>query len=630
MADLSARLILSLVDRFSAPGRRAAGVLGSILTEGRKLAGLRSVAAGVTSVGRGMTRLGSAGRRALGGLFGVAIDFEQEMANLRSVFFSLGSEDMARLQEKAREMGRETKFSAIESAQGMTLLAQAGLGVGDVLIGIDRTLNLAAAGNLGLAAASDIATDVMKQFGLQASDIGRVSDVLTVGSQSATTNVQQLGQGLSKIGPLAAQYGISLEQATAFTAAFADVGLKGGVGGRSFRRVLLQLIAPSDKAREALRRLGVVREDVARGPIAVITKIAEAQKRIKTDEDRVKFLSRLANAFGAFGVGGAAAAAADFAKGLDQVDENGESVVDILKILNRGQNAVGRSADVAARRMDTTRGDVLRAKAAIEGLAIELADLQIPREFLQTVTDTVRGIIEWAKQNPELAKGLIKVAIGGVAIASVFGPLITVGGGMLAMFVQWRLAAKLLGGSLVGGAGLKGALAALATPTGAIVGLVLAAAAGLAVLRSRVDALRRSSVGLQTIIGANAPRVAKKLDDAALQRRAAGLEARAQQEQRRREAAERGRGLLARVGDSLIGRKSDRTVETGLRAEAAVLREELDRRRKAPEDQRLRAQVDVNLKVDQLGRVVPQGVTSSDADVSATLSSGLQMAGAGA
>lgn len=449
MSSLNARMVLSLVEQVSGPAGKAESALKSVSSQARRLVGFRFMSGGVDRLGTGLTRLGRLGRQALGGLFGLAVQFEQEMQNVRSVFFEdPGDVLFGQMTEKAKELGAVTRFTASESAQAMFFMAQAGLDADQVLQGVGHTLNLAAAGNLGLSQAADIATDVMKQFGLEVKDLGRVADTLTVGSQSATTNVQKLGMGLSKVGPLARQYGISLEEATAFTAAFADVGLKGGIGGRTFRRILLQLISPSKKSREALRSLGVNKEVIAKGPRAALIEISKRLNEVGDDpKKRLKFLNRLAVAFRAFGVGGAAAAAADFAKGLEKTNKNGESVVDIMKILDRATSGYNRALDTASKRLDTTSGDILLLKSVTETLALELGDLAFPREVLTSARDMVKSILDWAKANPDLASGLVKVAIATTAVSTVFGPLLSFGAGALRLFVDLKFAALLLGGS---------------------------------------------------------------------------------------------------------------------------------------------------------------------------------------
>lgn len=535
-------------------------------------------------VGRGLSRMGDRGRQAIFSMFGVAMDFEQSMANVRSTIVGLTDTGFAQLTQRAKDLGATTRFTASEVGQAMFFMGQAGLNTKEILAGVNDTLNLAAAGGLELGRASDIATDIMAEFGLEATDIGRITDVLVVGAQSATTNVRQLGAAMAKVGPIAKTIGISVEEATAFTAAFANVGLKGGIGGRAFRRILLGLVNPSKKGAAAMRKLGLRTRDLKDesgnmlGPVEIFTKIAEGAKKL----DGVERVQALARVFSAFGVGGAAEAASQFSQELDKVNDDGESVIDILKILNRAENARGRAQEVATQRMKTSRGAMLELKSALEGLAIDLSDMKGLREFLKMMTDSVRAVARWVDEDPERAARLVKLFIGATAAATVMGPFLT-GMASLARIFAALHSVKGIGGAatLLTKFGMSGKLA--------FAGIAAAAAGAVAIIshfNDKTHELLAGSRHLQNEIEKFAPKAAAGATDQGLADREAKLQAQIERERGNLRKLQKQRGgfddFLSFVGAGSLTNegsvKSQRSLVDGLETELAAIRAEREKR----------------------------------------------------
>ena len=500
-------MILELVDRLSGPAREAARRMGGLtrsankmadsfarITDGgrkarralrqlgadaKKLPGTRGAGGldgdGVgrrrdphriwgrgtmATAGRDMSRFGRMSLGAMTSVLNVFADFDQKMGDVAAVTRGL-AEDPAMFQairDKAKEIGEATKFTAVEAASGFEMLGMAGVDAADQLKMIDHVMNLSAAGALGLGQATDIATDVMMGFNLEADQMGRIADVLAVGATSATTTVAGLGKGLSKVAPAAAQLGVSLEETTAFLAAFANMGIKGGIGGRSLRRILISLVAPSKRARKEMRRLGVDVTDAEgkmRRPVEIFQDLTTALRKLP----EAKRIQKLHKIFQAFGMVGAAGAVNQFNKALEKAPENTEEVNDIIAILGRMMDGTGESAEMAGRRMDTMRGDSLKLTSALQGAAITIGEEfnDELRAAIREVTEAVRSFGEWAKEHPRLIKFIGKLWAGVATLAVVFGPLIVA----LDTFVKLGLIAKSLG--LAGSIDATGAAAGKAT-----------------------------------------------------------------------------------------------------------------------------------------------------------------------
>src|SRR5690625_972363 len=145
---------------------------------------------------------------------------------------------MVLLSEKAREMGASTKFSASESAEALSYMALAGWETEQMLAGIEPTLDLAAAAGMDLARTSDIVTDAMSMFAMEAEEAGRMADTLAAAASRTNTDVDQLGEALQYVGANAYAAGMDIEQTSAFLGVLSDNGIKGSRAGTTLNPML--------------------------------------------------------------------------------------------------------------------------------------------------------------------------------------------------------------------------------------------------------------------------------------------------------------------------------------------------------------------------------------------------------
>ncbi|RUQ78145.1 phage tail tape measure protein, partial [Brucella abortus] len=232
--------------------------------------GTRAVEGHLNRVGSAATRVQSLIARAfaftgitvgLTGAIRLLANFEQQMSTVRAITGATEAQFRA-LRTEAQRLGAMTRFSASEAADGMQFLARAGFDVNQVLASIEDTLLLAQAGALDLGTAADIASNILTGFRLQAEEAGRVVDVLALAANSANTNVQQLGDAMKFVAPVASGLGVSLEEAAAAVSALSDAGLQGSMAGTGLRRVLSELESPTAKTQRILRQMGLTANDV--------------------------------------------------------------------------------------------------------------------------------------------------------------------------------------------------------------------------------------------------------------------------------------------------------------------------------------------------------------------------------
>ena len=209
---------------------------------------------------RSMTRLASAATVAFAAVSGKALTMAAGYdAAMRSVQAKTGAtgETLDRLSEQAREMGRTTVHSATEAARGQAFLAQAGFEAHEILEALPATLALATAGELDLASAADIASNVLSGFRLETEQTGRVTDVLAAIAAKTNTSVSQMGVALAKAAPSAAAAGWSLEQTAAAIGRLSDAGIQGEEAGTVLKTMLARLAAPTGKLEELMTKTGI-------------------------------------------------------------------------------------------------------------------------------------------------------------------------------------------------------------------------------------------------------------------------------------------------------------------------------------------------------------------------------------
>ncbi|MBK8066673.1 MAG: phage tail tape measure protein [Rhodanobacteraceae bacterium] len=186
--------------------------------------------------------------------------FEEAMAAVEAVTGATGDEFKA-LEAAAVAASERTRFSSVQAADGLAELARTGYSATEAMQVLNPALAIAQGQQLSVAQASEYLTTTMTQFGLGAGDAARVADVLAATADSSKTSVQQLGNALSYVAPLANQAGLSIEETSAIIGALADQGFRGERAGTALRNVFSSLSDPSSKFSQALRDAGIESRD---------------------------------------------------------------------------------------------------------------------------------------------------------------------------------------------------------------------------------------------------------------------------------------------------------------------------------------------------------------------------------
>lgn len=432
------------------------------LGESAQTAGQKMMTAGqsMSRAGRTMTMgvttplLGIAGAA-----IKVASDFEEGMSEVQAKSGATG-EQLEKLEKQARGMGKTTRFSATEASQGMTYLAQAGFEVEDIMKTMPGLLDLAAASNMDLGRAADIASNILTGFNIKAEDSGRISDVLAEASSSANTNVEQLGGAMKYVAPVASTLNVSLEGTTAAIGKMSDAGIQGEKAGRQLRQGMLRLAKPTGEAASLIEELGIKVFDAEGNMKSMPNVVEELNGGLEGMESDAR-AAALATIFGSESTAG-------WSKLLDTGSD------DLRKYTEELNNAEGAASEMADVMNDNAKGSMREFKSAMEDAGIEAAEHLMP-----VFTDMVEGATELFRKFGDLEESTQKniIKMGGFAAAAgpasvVLGGLTTTAGGLT----------KGLGGvaNMLGkksGAGLLGRIAGLSR--GGVAGLAIGGVAAL-------------------------------------------------------------------------------------------------------------------------------------------------------
>lgn len=335
----------------------------------------------------------------------IAAGFEAGMARVKALTGATGAEFKA-LGDLAREMGKTTVFTARQSAEAMQFFALAGFETNEIMKAMKPTLDLAAAGQIEIAEAADIAAKVMGGMGIAAEDLGHSVDVLAKAMTTSLTDITMLGEAMKFIGPVAQTAGIGLEEIVAVIQVLSDAGIQGAMAGTSLRGMLLTLVGPSAEGARAMRGLGIDIEGVG-GKMLPLADIVRQFNRGLDGMGEVKRLNVLKKIFPARQVAG-------IAKLLEAGGDQLEIFVERLK------DAGGTAASVASIQLDTLAGDATILKSALEGLAISVGTVLIKplRAASQWFTKIAGATTEWFEANRHIVFIAAAVVMGIAALGT--------------------------------------------------------------------------------------------------------------------------------------------------------------------------------------------------------------------
>ncbi|MCM1024409.1 MAG: phage tail tape measure protein [Prevotella sp.] len=383
----------------------------------------------------------------------VGMDFQASMSQVAATMgITADTQAFETLETAAKEMGESTQFSASQAAEALNYLALAGYNAEKAVSALPTVLNVAAAGGMELASASDMITDAMSALGLSADEMTVFADRLAVTAQKSNTSVSQLGEAILTVGGTAKSLTGGVVEMNTALGILADNGIKGSEGGTALRNVILSLSAPTDTAAAALERLNVKAFDMSGNMRPLEDTFADLNTALSSlsDQARTAVLNEIFNK-------------------VDLKSVNallGTSAERFRELSGYISDCEGAAADMAETMNDNLKGDltvmgsVLEAagnaafekfeqplRTAVQGATKSIGDLTeslTDGELSGAFESAAGGMSKLAEETLKLvAEDVLPAAVKGFAwAADNFDTIVTVAGAAAAGIAAYTAAAK--------------------------------------------------------------------------------------------------------------------------------------------------------------------------------------------
>ena len=435
--------------------------LQDTLTSGLKKAegSLDKIASKGKSVGDAISKgLGAATKLTLpltvGLGFGIkaASDFEGALVEVQARTGATAKE-MDKVRNAALAMGKSGRSSAHAATEAMLELLTSGQDVNEAVSSLPHVFNLSAAGAIEMGRAADGVTDTLAQFNLGVEDMADVVDTLVKGAAVSSADVGDLLDSLANVGPVAANFGMSVDEVVASLAVLAENGIKGAEAGTQFKSMLTQMNTKEAKAQ--LDELGVSLTDAEGNFRPLNNVLGDLKKAVEglPEAEKATVIKTIAGAYGQVALtallGGVS---------IETMNQKMRESVGAAETATSMTEGFGNKLNTLKNKIETAVMPVL--ENLITNSLSPMAD---------ELSDTVTNVANWIDANPELANTLTRV----LAVVAIGIPAVNILAGAIGAI------GTLLG---AGGAvltGLAGLAAALSPVLIALAGI--AAVGGLAI-----------------------------------------------------------------------------------------------------------------------------------------------------
>lgn len=334
--------------------------------------------------------------------------FDDNMREVQAVTQATVKE-FEKLSEKAKQLGRDTSFTAIQVSQAMATMGRAGFKSNEIDDAIAAVLNLARATRTDLNDAARITTLSMRGFAMGAEEMTRVSDVLSVTSNAAALDLMDFGESMKYVAPIARQAGMDIEDAAASIAILSNFGIRGSMAGTGLKNILSRM-ANSDVAKK-FNEIGVQTKDAEgnlRSFVDILYDVAQATQYMGSG-DRMEVFKNLADlrALPAFAVS----------------VENPEKIVKMIDVL---RSSMDKASEMSAL-MDAGLGGSFRFFiSAVESAAITLAEVVSGplQKYMEMLKRGVNWVNSWVKSH---ARAVLTYSKGVLGLMALGGAIYGVG-----------------------------------------------------------------------------------------------------------------------------------------------------------------------------------------------------------
>ncbi|BCZ53650.1 phage tail tape measure protein [Enterobacter cloacae] len=430
---------------------------------GKSLAG-SAAAAGAAGVG-----IATAGTMAGVKLLMPGYSFAQKNSELQAVLgVDKQSPEMEALRKQARQLGDNTAASADDAASAQIIIAKSGGDADAIQAATPVTLNMALSNQRSMEENAALLTGMKSAFQLSNDQIAHIGDVLSMTMNKTAADFDGLSDALTYAAPVAKNAGVSIEQTAAMVGALHDAKITGSMAGTGSRAILSRLQAPTGKAFEAIKELGVKTSDARGNTRPIFSILKEMQRSFEKNNlgtsQRGEYMKTI------FGEEASSAAA---------VLMTAASTGKLDKLTAAFKASDGKTEELVKIMQDNLGGDFKELQSAYEAVGTDLFDQQNDalRKLTQTATRYVLKLDGWITRNKSLATTIGVVAGGALALIGVIGGI-----GLIAWPVVMGINAIIAAAGLLGtvftvaGGAIVTAFGAISLPVVAVAGAVVAGA----------------------------------------------------------------------------------------------------------------------------------------------------------
>ena len=429
----------------------------------------KELAGNMASVGAAGVGIAAAGTMAGVKLLMPGYEFAQKNSELQAVLgVAKDSAEMAALRKQARQLGDNTAASADDAAGAQIIIAKAGGDVDAIQAATPVTLNMALANRRTMEENAALLMGMKSAFQLSNDKVAHIGDVLSMTMNKTAADFDGMSDALTYAAPVAKNAGVSIEETAAMVGALHDAKITGSMAGTGSRAVLSRLQAPTGKAWDALKELGVKTSDSKGNTRPVFTILKEMQASF--EKNRLGTAQQAEYMKTIFGEEASSAAA---------VLMTAASTGKLDKLTAAFKASDGKTAELVNIMQDNLGGDFKEFQSAYEAVGTDLFDQQegALRKLTQTATKYVLKLDGWIQKNKSLASTIGIIVGGALALTGVIGAI-----GLIAWPVITGINAIIAAAGAMGaifttvGSAVMTAIGAISWPVVAVVAAIVAGA----------------------------------------------------------------------------------------------------------------------------------------------------------
>lgn len=429
----------------------------------------KELAGNMASVGAAGVGIAAAGTMAGVKLLMPGYEFAQKNSELQAVLgVAKDSAEMAALRKQARQLGDNTAASADDAAGAQIIIAKAGGDVDAIQAATPVTLNMALANRRTMEENAALLMGMKSAFQLSNDKVAHIGDVLSMTMNKTAADFDGMSDALTYAAPVAKNAGVSIEETAAMVGALHDAKITGSMAGTGSRAVLSRLQAPTGKAWDALKELGVKTSDSKGNTRPVFTILKEMQASF--EKNRLGTAQQAEYMKTIFGEEASSAAA---------VLMTAASTGKLDKLTAAFKASDGKTAELVNIMQDNLGGDFKEFQSAYEAVGNDLFDQQegALRKLTQTATKYVLKLDGWIQKNKSLASTIGIIVGGALALIGVIGAI-----GLVAWPVITGINAIIAAAGAMGaifttvGSAVMTAISAISWPVVAVVAAIVAGA----------------------------------------------------------------------------------------------------------------------------------------------------------